>query len=71
MVGADLYEIDWELTTVPRSAVEAIAIAAHFSGRELSCQLIPPGRRQKIVPTRRTRLEMVAPLPYGQLALPL
>jgi hypothetical protein len=71
MVGDDLYEIDWDLTTVPRSVVEDFAIAAHLAGRLISCQLIPPRRRQENVPTLRSNLRIAALVPYGQLALAL
>jgi hypothetical protein len=56
---------------VPRSVVEDFAIAAHLAGRLISCQLIPPRRRQENVPTLRSNLRIAALVPYGQLALAL
>ena len=71
-VADDIYEIDWELTTVPSGTVEVLALAAHLDGQKLPCQLVPPRPRRgdmRIKP--QPVLQVAEPVPYGQLRLPL
>lgn len=80
--GADLYEMDWELTTVTPMAFEALLLAAHQAGHVLPCQLVLPkprrGKNSRRVRTSQRRrsnpASLVAldePVAYGRLSLPL
>lgn len=74
-VAEDLYEIDWELTTMVKTTVEALAVAAHQIGRLLQCELVAPKPKRDHLPrqTRRTtsvskpQFVVSEPVAYGQL----
>lgn len=49
----EVYEIDWELTKVPRDSLETILFAAHKLGKKVACRVIAPktqrnGRRSDV-----------------------
>jgi hypothetical protein len=71
-VAENVYEVDWELTTMPSSTVELLALAAHRAGRLLPCRLVPPKPQRRDGRIRPPRMLQVTELvPYGQLRLPL
>ena len=48
-----VYEIDWELTRVPRASLEAKLLAAHKLGKKVACRVVAPktqrnGRRSDV-----------------------
>ncbi len=51
-----VYEIEWELTKLPRSSVEALIIAAHHQHHKVSCRLVSP----KPHPSHRQRVSCPA-----------
>jgi len=70
-VAEDLYEVDGELTTVPPTYVEALALMAHRAGAKLPCQLVPPKpRRGRTSVKPQPMLRGAEAVPYGQLSLP-
>ncbi len=63
-----LYEIDWELTKLPRASVEALIVAAHQQHRKVSCRQVAPKPQR----SQRPRVSCPAqsePVAIGQLAL--
>lgn len=63
----DMYEID-ELTTMPKSVIEALLIAAYQTGRMLKVELVEPkGRRRKGIKPHREQITISEPVQYGQL----
>ncbi len=71
-VTEDLYEIDWELTTIPKIILEAKIVIAHQTRRMLRCRLVPPKTwRGKKQPKPKPVFEVGKPVTYGQLSLPL
>ncbi len=38
----EVYEIDWELTRVPRASLETILFAAHKLGKKVACRVVAP-----------------------------
>ena len=38
----EVYEIDWELTRVPRASLETKLLAAHKLGRKVACRVVAP-----------------------------
>lgn len=70
-VAEDMYEVDWELTTMPPSTVELLAVAAYRTGYALPCRLVPPRPRRGHDRARLpSAVEIAEPVPYGQLRLP-
>lgn len=71
-VAQDMYEVEEELTTVPRAVLEALAVAAHLAGRMLKCQLVAPKpRRGRKGTAARAVFSVSEPVTYGQLRLGL
>lgn len=71
-VADDLYEVDWELTTISPVVVEALALAAYQTGQMLPCHLVlPKARRGRNVTTPKARPTLDERVTYGQLRLPL
>ena len=66
-IGVDCYECDWELTTIPESVVEALAVAAHLAGKMLRCQLVEPNPRRKKGRAPKPTIVVSEPVVYGQL----
>ena len=70
----DMYEPDWELTTMPESVIPALLVAANLARRMIKCQLVEPkGRRRnrKGHNTRKEKLMVSQYTAYGQLSLEL
>ncbi len=42
----EVFEIDWELTRVPRANLETILYAAHKLGKKVACRLVAPKTRR-------------------------
>jgi hypothetical protein len=68
-----VYEVDFELTTMPRTIFEALALATHQVGKKLLCQLVQlKARRGKNYSANPRLVTLVSELVmYGQLRLPL
>ena len=66
----ELYEVDWELTTMPPAVFEAVAVAAHQSGQMLPCRLVlPRARRRKNGNRPKMVLSVAGPVTYGQMRM--
>lgn len=71
-VADDIYELDWELTTMAPSIVEVVALAAHRAGHGVPCRLVPPRPQRRNLRIRPQSMVQVAePVAYGQLRLAL
>jgi len=68
-----MYEVDWELTTIPESLIEPLLVAAHQTGRMIKCQLVEPkGRRNKKgLKPQRIAITLIEPAAYGQMRFEL
>ena len=67
----DLYELDLELTTMPRSVVDALLVAAYQTGRMIKCQLVEPKGRRKNGSKQQRKITVSEPVTYGQLGMAL
>ncbi len=65
----DMYEVEWELTTIPKSVIEALLVAAYQTGRMIKAELEPKGRRKKGRKPHRAQITVSEPIMYGQLGL--
>lgn len=71
-VSEDIYEVDWELTTVSKTTFEALALATHLAGEMLPCRLVlPKSKRKKNGNTPKQMVSVGEPVTYGQLRLPI
>jgi hypothetical protein len=69
-VAADMYEVDWTLTSLTERAYQALALAAYRLGRPLACRLVlPQPRRGKAMSQRFDKPVETKPVTYGQLKL--
>ena len=61
-VAADCYEVDWELTALPPSLFEAVALAAHFELSSMPCRLVAPkSKRQQRAHSQKPVLQLSEP----------
>jgi hypothetical protein len=68
----DVYEVDWDLTQVSHATVDALLLTAHLEHTPLPCQVVPPKPRREHLPRRSApAIQLSAPVPFGQLRLPL
>lgn len=65
-VTDELYEIDWELTRLPRASVESLIVAAHHQRRQVSCRLVAPKPQRN---RRQPACVQPEPSDFGQLIL--
>lgn len=71
-VDVDLYEVDWELTTITPAVFEAVALVVHQAGQMLPCRLVgPKTRRRKNGNKPKMVLSIAEPVSYGQLRFAL
>lgn len=65
-----MYEVDEELTTMPKEVRETLFVVAHEKGRMLKCQLVlPKSRRGRNGDRPKPILSVSKPVTYGQLRL--
>lgn len=71
-VSEDIYEVDWELSTISKTTFEALALATHLAGKMLPCHLVlPKSKRKKNGTTPKPVVMFSEPVTYGQLRLPI
>ena len=69
-VGLGLYEIDWELTTVPKAGVQLLLLSAYRENRKVHCHLVVPKsqRQGRHIPSPRL-VDGKEPEEFGQISL--
>ncbi len=67
----DSFEIDYELTTIPRSLIDALLVAAYQSGKMLKAELVEPKGRRKRGRKLQREITVSEPVTYGQMKFEL